>query len=163
MFNIDNVFIILGYKNITINVSTSLRYIGIWFYIAAALTNTRVIHADYKYEKDKEIGINKNNDLAKLPFFKITQKQFEFLELFFPTYSSYTDFFAPNLRFDENKRLINTIKFSSFKNLQTELIAKRKATKTLSRGIINGFVQKLNKLSALNLTTKNFIKVKFKD
>ncbi len=141
---------LLGYENITINISTSLRYINVWFYIAASLTESRLIHADYIYEEKVEVGINKNDELILIPFFTITEKQFEFLELFFPEYNSYRDFFVINASFDENSILNKRIKYDSLENLKIALIQKRKKD-NLTRGSVNGFIQKLNKLSALTM------------
>ena len=80
------------FNDITVNISGGLRYMDIWFYIACSLTNTRLIHGDFIYEKNEEVGIYSNVELTTIPFPSLTNKQFEFLELFFNDYNDYTFF-----------------------------------------------------------------------
>jgi len=89
----------IGYKNIVINISGGLRYMSIWFYLACSITNTKIIHADYKYEGNEEVGINSNVEIITLPFNNITDKQFEFLELFFEPNYILEDFFSLIIRY----------------------------------------------------------------
>jgi len=138
-----------GFKDITINVSGGLRYMDIWFYIACCLTNTRLIHGDFIYEKNQEVGIYSNIELTTIPFPSLTDKQFEFLELFFGEYNDYTEFFVPERSFNENKVLTNRKRYDSLEDIKQALEEKRNTT--MSRGSINGFIRKLENISALTL------------
>ncbi len=138
-----------GFDNITVNISGGLRYMDIWFYIACSITNTRIIHGDFIYEKNEEVGIYSNVELTTVPFPSLTDKQFEFLELFFDDYQDYTNFFQPGLSFNENKLFTNRKKYESLEDIKEALEFKRKTI--ISRGAINGFIQKLEKISAVNL------------
>jgi len=80
-----------GFNNIRVNISGGLRYMVIWLYIACSITNTEIIHGDFIYEGSKEVGIYRNMELPTIPFQVITDKQFEFLELFFNTYKNHHD------------------------------------------------------------------------
>ena len=137
------------FDNITVNISGGLRYMDIWFYVACSITNTRIIHGDFIYEKNEEVGIYSNLELTTVPFPSLTDKQFEFLELFFHDYKAYTEFFQPKLSFNENELLTNRKKYVSLEDVKEALEIKRKIT--ISRGAINGFIQKLEKVSAINL------------
>ena len=139
-----------GFNEIIVNISGGLRYMTIWFYLACSITKTKVIHGDFIYEGKEEVGILSNIELVKIPFKQITDKQFEFLGLFFKKHDSFNDFFTKNLNFNENPLLSKTKKFKSLEELKKELEAKR--NEALSRGSINGYIQKLNSLSALNIT-----------
>lgn len=136
-----------GFDKITVNVSGGLRYMDIWFYIACSLTNTRLIHGDFVYEKNEEVGIYSNIELTMIPFPSLTDKQFEFLELFFNDYNKYTEFFLPERSFNENELLINRKCYDSLEDIKQALETKRKAG--ISRGSINGFIRKLENISAL--------------
>ncbi len=138
-----------GFNNITLNISGGLRYMVIWLYIACSITNTRIIHGDFIYEGSKEVGIYSNMDLPTIPFPLISDKQFEFLELFFSTYDNYYDFFKPELTFNDNLLLYNRKKYNSLEEIKKALGNKR--NEALTRGSINGYIQKLNKISALNI------------
>lgn len=138
-----------GYEPITVNISGGLRYMGVWFYVACSITNTKVIHADFIYERREEVGINSNVELIIVPFRRLTDKQFEFLKLFFQNYESYKEFFEPNLLFNENSLLNNQITYSSLEGIRKVLEERR--NESISRGSINGFIQKLNKISALTI------------
>lgn len=138
-----------GFDNITVNISGGLRYLDIWFYIACSITNTRIIHGNFIYEKNEEVGIYSNVELITVPFPSLTEKQFEFLELFFDDYQDHTEFFQPKLSFNENELLTNRKKYVSLEDVKEALEIKRKTT--VSRGAINGFIQKLEKISAMNL------------
>ena len=141
--------ILNGFDKITVNISGGLRYMNIWFYIACSITNTRIIHGDFIYERNEEVGIHSNVELTTLPFSSLTNKQFEFLELFFDDYQDYTEFFHPKLSFNENKLLANCKKYDSLEDIKEALEIKRKTI--VSRGVINGFIQKLEKISAISL------------
>ena len=138
-----------GFKNISVNVSGGLRYMDIWFYIACSLTNTRIIHGDFIYEKNIEVGINANVELTTVPFPTLTTKQFGFMELFFEDYNDYNRFFQPNLSFNQNDLLRTQKKYTSLEDIKDALEKKRKSA--ISRGVINGFVQKLERISAITL------------
>jgi len=138
-----------GLDNITINVSGGLRYMDIWFYIACSITNTRIIHGDFIYEKNQEVGINSNVELTTIPFPSLTSKQFEFMELFSDEYQDRKQFFQPNLSFNQNDLLRAHKKYASLEDVKDALETKRKCA--ISRGVINGFVQKLERISAITL------------
>jgi hypothetical protein len=139
------------YDNITINISGGLRYMDIWFYIASSITNTRIIHGDFIYEKNEEVGIYSNVELQTIPFQSLTDKQFEFLELFFNEYNKYSQFFEPELSFNNNPLLYERQKYQSLKKLKAVMEKVRKTS--ISRGALNGFIQKLTLISALNINT----------
>lgn len=138
-----------GFDKITVNISGGLRYMVIWLYIACSITNTRIIHGDFIYEGSEEVGIYSNMDLPTIHFQLISDKQFEFLELFFNTYNNFQVFFQPDFSFNENPLLFNRIKYNSLEEIREALQNKR--NEPLSRGSINGYIQKLNKISALNI------------
>ena len=140
-----------GFNNITVNISGGLRYMDIWFYIACSITNTRIIHGDFIYEKNLEVGIKSNVELTTVPFPSLTTKQFEFLELFFKDYTDQYQFFQPSLSFNQNELLWTQKKYASLEDIKNALENKREST--ISRGVINGFVQKLERISALTLYT----------
>lgn len=139
------------YDNITINISGGLRYMDIWFYIASSITNTRIIHGDFIYEKNKEVGIYSNVELQTIPFQSLTDKQFEFLELFFNIYNNYNQFFDPVLSFNNNPLLYERQKYPSLNALK--LVMEKERRTSISRGALNGFIQKLSLISALNIDT----------
>ena len=114
-----------------------------------AITNTKVIHGDFIYEESKEVGIYSNMSLPTIPFQLLTDKQFEFLELFFNKYNNYHDFFKPDLSFNDNPLLSNRIRYNSLEILREALEEKRE--ESLTRGSINGYIQILSKLSALTI------------
>lgn len=138
-----------GFNRITVNISGGLRYMDIWFYIACCMTNTRMIHGDFIYEENVEVGINSNIELASIPIQSLTDKQVEFLELFFQDYKDVSQFFTPELSFNKNRFLSNRKKYNSLEDIKDGLEQKR--NETISRGTINGFVRKLEKISALTL------------
>ncbi len=111
--------------------------------------NINVIHGDFIYEGNKEVGIYSNMNLLTIPFQLLTDKQFEFLELFFNNYNDYRDFFTPELSFNDNPILSNLKKYKSLEEIKGALESKRNGS--LSRGSIKGFVQKLSKISAINI------------
>ncbi len=141
----------IGYKNIVVNISGGLRYMSIWFYIACSITNTKIIHADYRYEGNEEVGINSNVELITLPYTNITDKQFEFLELLFEPNYSVEDFFSQEFTFNEHPVLTKIKKYNSLEQLRTAL--KKKKNSTLTRCSINGYIKKLKNLSALEIST----------
>ena len=138
-----------GFSIIYVNISGGLRYMVIWLYIACSITSTKIIHGDFIYEGSKEVGIYSNMELPTIPFQVITDKQFEFLELFFNSYKSQNDFFNPDLTFNDNQLLSDRKKYTSLETLKEKLEEKRGIS--LSRGPINGFIQKLKRISALNI------------
>ena len=138
-----------GFNNITVNISGGLRYMIIWLYIACSITNTKIIHGNFIYEGSREVGIYSNMIIPTIPFQLITDKQLEFLELFFNHYDTYRDFFKPDLSFNDNQLLIKRKKYKSLEEIKGALESKRNGS--LSRGSINGFVQKLSKISAINI------------
>ena len=139
----------IGYKNVVVNISGGLRYMSIWSYIACSITNTKIIHADYKYEGNEEVGINSNVELITLPFNNITEKQFEFLELFFEPNYSLEDFFSQKFTFNEHPVLAKIKKYNSLEQLRKTL--EKKKNSPLTRGSINGYITKLQNLSALEI------------
>ena len=138
-----------GFDNITVNISGGLRYMVIWLYIACSITNTNIIHGNFIYEGRNEVGIYSNMNLPTIPFQLITDKQLEFLELFFEKYDNYREFFVPDLSFNDNLLLFKRKKYSSLEEMKEALEIKRNSS--LSRGSINGYIQKLSKISALNI------------
>ncbi len=138
-----------GFDNVIVNISGGLRYMVIWLYIGCSITNTKAIHGDFIYEESKEVGIYSNMSLPTIPFQLLTDKQFEFLELFFNKYNNYRDFFKPDLPFNDNPLLSNRIKYNSLEVLREALEKKRE--ESLTRGSINGYIQILSKLSALTI------------
>ncbi len=140
----------IGYKNVVVNISGGLRYMSIWFYIACSITGTKIIHADYKYEGKEEVGINSNVELITLPFNTITDRQFEFLELFFEPNYSLEDFFSQEFSFDEHPVLTKVKKYNSLEQLRKTL-EERKGS-SLTRGSINGYIMKLQKLSTFEIS-----------
>ena len=133
--------------------SGGLRYMIIWLYLACSITNTKVIHADYKYEDNKEVGIYKNEDLVTIPFGELTTKQIEFLELFFPSDIDHKEFFSDKYTFDNNSILNQLNSYNSIEELRKALVKRRGIE--ITRGSVNGFIQKLNRLSALVITPIN--------
>ena len=140
-----------GFDNITVNISGGLRYMVIWLYIACSITNTRIIHGDFIYEGSKEVGIYSNMNLPTIPFPLISVKQFEFLELFFGVYENCLNFFKQEQSFNDNPLLYNRKRYDSLEEIKQALENKR--NESLSRGSLNGYLQKLNKISALNIHT----------
>lgn len=140
---------IQGFNNVVVNISGGLRYMVIWLYLACSIANTKIIHGEFIYEGSKEVGIYCNMDLPTIPFQLITDKQFEFLELFFNSYENPIDFFTPEISFNDNPLLSNRKNYSSIETLKESLEKKR--GNSLSRGSINGFIQKLMKISALDM------------
>ena len=109
--------------------------------------NTRIIHGNFIYEKNEEVGIYSNVELITVPFPSLTEKQFEFLGLFFDDHQDYLKYFQPALSFNENTLLSNRKKYGSLEDVKEALESKRKTT--ISRGVINGFIQKLEKISGI--------------
>ncbi|MFW9829900.1 MAG: DUF6293 family protein [Promethearchaeota archaeon] len=138
-----------AFDQITVNISGGLRYMDIWFYIACCMTNTQVIHGDFIYEENVEVGINSNVELVSIPLQSLTDKQANFLELFFQDYQEVIQFFTPELSFNDNNLLSNRKKYNSLEDIKDALEQKR--NKAISRGTINGFIRKLEKVFAINL------------
>jgi len=95
------------------------------------------------------VGIYSNLLLHTIPFQTLTDKQFEFLELFFNDYDEPVQFFDPSLSFNANPLLYTRKKYQSLEELKAVMETARKTT--ISRGSLNGFVQKLSTISALNI------------
>jgi len=136
-----------GYQQITINLSGGLRYIIVWFYIASCITDARVIHGYFKYKNGVESGLNYNFDMVRIPFKPLTDKQLQFLELFFKKFKSYNKFFSPNLAYNENPLINETIIYESIEKLTEALKQKRKDS--TSRGAVDGFVQKFSQINGV--------------
>ena len=136
---------ILGFSDIIINISGGLRYMNIWIYIAASITKSRIIHGNFIYNDNIEVGIHKNDDLDTLYFSSLTSKQLEFLQLFFKPFKDPLDFFR--LDFDENPLLKRRKSFNSIEEIKLSLNKHR--GRKLTRGAINGYIMKLNRISAL--------------
>jgi len=140
---------LLGFENIIINISGGLRYINIWIYLAASLTKSRVIHGDFIYDSIFEVGIYKNDELDTIYLGSLTKKQLEFLELFFESFKDPLEFFDMTYTYDKNPLLNNIKIFDSIEEIKNSLISIR--GEEITRGAINGFIKKLNRISALNL------------
>jgi len=95
------------------------------------------------------VGIYSNLLLHTIPFQTLTDKQFKFLELLFGDYQDRKQFFQPELPFNQNELLHTQNKYDSLEDIKEALETKRKST--ISRGVINGFVQKLERISAITL------------
>ncbi len=139
-----------GFDNLVLNISGGLRYMVIWLYIACSITKTRIIHGDFIYEGNREVGITSNMILPSIPFQLITERQFEFLKLFFKSIDNDRDFFKPDFSFNENPLLNNRIRYNSLEKMRILMESKRDGS--LSRGSINGYIQKLNRISALDIS-----------
>jgi len=145
---------LLGFNNIILNISGGLRYMDIWIYIAASITNSRIIHGDFIYNQNIEVGIHKNDDLDTLYLSSLTSRQFEFLKLFFKPFETPLDFFKMKmLDFNENSLLNNCRSYNSIEEIRFAL--NRQRGKKLTRGAINGYIDKLNRISALTITPED--------
>ncbi|HDZ18741.1 hypothetical protein LCGC14_0493050 [marine sediment metagenome] len=142
---------ILGFSNIIINISGGLRYMNIWIYIAASITKSRIIHGNFIYNENIEVGIHKNDDLDTLYFSSLTSKQLEFMKLFFNRSKNALDFFR--LDFNENLLLRVPKSYNSIEEIKLSLNKQR--GKKLTRGAINGYIMKLNRISALVITPED--------
>ena len=139
-----------GFTNVIVNISGGLRYLDIWLYLACSITNTRIIHGDFVYDDGVEVGINKNDILKTISLGKLTPKQFEFLKIFFSSYKDPLQFFNNKLSFDENPLLSKRIKYESIEQLRIALNKLRNGEE-ITRGAINGFINKLNRIAALDI------------
>ena len=139
-----------GFQNVIVNISGGLRYLDIWLYLASSITNTRIIHGDFIYDGEVEVGIYKNDDLKTVSRGEITDKQFEFLNIFFNSYNDPSKFFKSNLSFDENPLLTRRIEYQSIEQLRLGL-NKLRDGEDITRGAINGFISKLNRIAALDI------------
>ncbi|KKM84135.1 hypothetical protein LCGC14_1302290 [marine sediment metagenome] len=142
---------ILGFSDIILNISGGLRYMNIWIYIAASITKSRIIHGNFIYSKNIEVGIHKNDDLDTLYFSSLTSKQLEFIHLFFSPFKDSLDFFRHD--FDKNSLLKQRKIFNSIEAIKHSLNKQR--GEKLTRGAINGYIMKLNRNSALVVTPKD--------
>ncbi len=88
--------------------------------------------------------------LVTLPYNNITDKQFEFLELFFEPNYSLKGFFSQKFSFNEHPILTKVIKYNSLEQLKKAL--EKKKNSPLTRGSINGYIKKLQNLSALEIS-----------
>ncbi|KKL62957.1 hypothetical protein LCGC14_2179960, partial [marine sediment metagenome] len=84
------------------------------------------------------------------PFNNITDKQFEFLELFFEPNYTVEDFFSSEFSFNEHPVLAEVKKYNSLEQLRKSLEKKKKSP--LTRGSINGYIKKLQNLSTLEIS-----------
>jgi hypothetical protein len=140
----------LGFKSIAVNISGGLRYMVVWFYIACLITDTDIIHGDFKYKGDMEVGITYNMNLARIPFIEPTDKQYEFLELFFTS-------FEEIMKCIENQKPFDTILehikvYDSIESLKDRYNQQINKGKDITRGSINGYLNKLKKISAIETT-----------
>jgi len=124
---------------------------NIWIYIAASITKSRIIHGNFIYNENIEVGIHKNDDLDTLYISSLTSKQIEFMKLFFRPSKDYLDFFK--LDFDENPLLQDCKSYNSIEEIKLSLNKQRGAK--LTRGAINGYITKLNRISALVITPED--------
>ena len=138
---------LLGFRDITVNVSGGLRFMDIWFYLGCSITNTKIIHGDFIYKGREEVGINNNVELVKIPLDKLTLHQFKFLELFFENYGDINDFVKLGSEFDNTPILTDTKEFNSINDLKKAF--EGKIRKKISRGAVNGYINKLKENSIL--------------
>lgn len=138
---------VLGFEKVTVNISAGLRYINIWFYIACCLTNTRIIHGEFKYQGDKEIGIYYNIDIQKISLNTPTEKQFRFLELFFNDYQNIKNFLQKQEPFEKLLNIV--VNYKSIKEIIK--VYQKKINKEISRGAIYGYFNRLKEMSAIRI------------
>jgi hypothetical protein len=125
-------------------------------YLACSITNTKLIHGDFVYEGDQEVRIRKNDKVETIYLGELTSKQFEFLELFFNSYSDYTEFFDEQFSFEENPLLHNRKEYDSIEDTRIALNKLRgNPSDPITRGAINGFIRKLDRISALQIIPDN--------
>ncbi len=140
---------ILGYDRILVNISGGLRYMVIWFYIACTITNTEIIHGDFKYKDNIEVGITRNMNLIRLSLNPPTMMQFEFLKLFF---TNHEDIIFSLRNQDIFDSLLPNIKaYESIEDLKESFNKNRKSSEQITRGSINGYLKKLKSMSAIVL------------
>jgi len=137
---------LLGFNNISVNISGGLRFMVIWCYISCLITNTNIIHGDFKYKGKKAVGINDNMKLVGIPLSRPTEKQFEFLELFFTSYNDIIDMLEDYKPFEDLMSHVKT--YNSIEDLRIAYGLKIN-NKEITRGSINGYIQKLKSISAL--------------
>ena len=137
----------LGFNDISVNISGGLRYMVIWFYIACLITDTDVIHGDFKYEEDTEVGINYNMNLVRIPLSELTEKQYEFLELFCSNYEDIINCIKKQKEFSEILKY--TKSYDSIEMLKNSYNERINKNKDITRGSINGYLKKLKKISAI--------------
>ncbi|TFG21945.1 MAG: hypothetical protein EU529_12040 [Promethearchaeota archaeon] len=138
-----------GIEEVKVNISGGLIYIDIWFYLACCITNTEIMHGIYKTVGDKQ-GLKENIKIMTVQLNSITDKQHEFLELFFNDFENKEQFFNPKLSFDENELLAKTKSYESIDEIKIALDEKR--GEEYSRGAINGYINKLDNLSLLEIS-----------
>lgn len=138
-----------GYKKILVNISGGLRYMIIWFYIACTITNTEIIHGDFKYRENIEVGIIKNMNLVRIPLSTPTMMQFEFLKLFFTNPEKIVTVLKDQDDFDSLLLMVKS--FESIKDLKDKFNKRRKNGEQITRGSINGYIKKLKHMSAITL------------
>ena len=135
-----------GYSKITVNVSGGLRFMVIWVYISCLITNTDIIHGEFKYKGKNAVGISDNMNLVRFPLSTPTEKQFEFLELFFTSYDDVMIIMRQNESFE--KIMFHIRSYNSIEDLKIAY-GKKINKKEITRGSINGYIKKLKKKSAL--------------
>jgi len=138
-----------GYKKVLVNISGGLRYMAIWFYIACTITNTEIIHGDFKYKENIEVGIIQNMNLVRLSLNSPTIMQFEFLKLFFINHENIITALRNQDTF--NSLLSNIKSFESIEDLKESFNNKKKNDEQITRGAINGYIAKLKHMSAITL------------
>lgn len=123
----------------------------IWFYLACLITHSEIIHGDFKYKGDKEVGINYNMKLVRIPLSEPTEKQYEFLELFFSSYNDIIKCIKEQEEFSEILQHIKT--YDSIEDLKNNYNERINRNKDITRGSINGYIKKLKKTSAIETMT----------
>lgn len=139
----------LGYKKILVNISGGLRYMVIWFYIACTITNTNIIHGDFRYKENIEVGITRNMNIKRLLLNTPTIMQFAFLKLFITNHEEIINTLKNQNNLDS---LLSHIKmFESIEDLKKALNNKRNNDEKITRGSINGYISKLKDMSAITI------------
>jgi len=150
---------LLGFKNISVNVSGGLRFMVIWCYLGCLITNTDIIHGDFKYKGKEAVGINYNMNLVRIPLTTPTEKQYEFLELFFTSYRDIVEIMKNQESFDKILTCIRN--FESIEDLR-KAYGKKIKNEEITRGSINGFIKKLKKISVLETMVNQETKIEKK-
>ena len=136
-----------GFDDVSVNISGGLRYMVIWFYIACLITHTDVKHGDFKYKGDVEVGINYNMNIVRIPLSEPTEKQFEFLELFFSNFDDIRKCIKNQEKFSEILQYVKG--YDSIENLKNSYNERINKHRDITRGSINGYLNKLKKISAI--------------
>ena len=135
-----------GFNKIALNVSGGLRYMVIWVYISCLITNTEIVHGNFKYKGKDAVGIIDNMNLVRIPLSTLTERQFEFLELFFTSYDDVMEIMRQNESFE--KLMSHIRSYNSIEDLKIAY-GKKINNREITRGSINGYLKKLKKKSAI--------------